>query len=294
MSYYLTFLMSVLAFGAGHLFMALFAAVVFGFSGAFLFHKKLGFDTLNLGSILAIAVFSLVFYFGMLSPVFGPSNISKTGSTQALPSIMLCVLLFVSTRLIAPAFSRKSDGNKYRAMSRFGVIAFAVAPLVYYALSFSLPLFAGPVVALASFIFMGASGRLEKSGIWSITNDHYNKKELHYAALVYARETIAPMFLLIFGALCWSGFYSNIFEPIYLHAENFSGGYQWGLSVGFAASAYLLIISLGLALFFGALKYITARHSFQVMLGLSNNTRKTSSLRGAQKSTGLQDRLDQQ
>ncbi|WP_286729443.1 MULTISPECIES: hypothetical protein [unclassified Thiomonas] len=294
MSYYLTFLSSVLSFGAGHLFMALIAASLIGLVGAYAIYKRRGFDTLNLASFLTIALFSLLFFFGMLSPIFGPSNISNTGSTQALPALMLGAFLFFSTSLIAPAFSRKADGNKYRALSRFGIIAFAVAPLLYYALGFSLPVLSGPIVALASFIFMGASNRLEKAGIWSITTENYNTRELHFAALVYARESIAPIFLLIFGALGWSGFYSSTFEPIYLFAETFPGGYQWGLSIGFAASAYLLFISLGLALFFGALKYITARHSFELMLGLSNNTRKTSSLRGAKKSQGLQDKLDQQ
>jgi hypothetical protein len=294
MSYYLTFLSSVLAFGASHLFLTLSGVSIFGFPMAYLLNKRHGLGTFSLALVFITALFSLLFFFGALSPAFGPSGVVEYGSMQALPALMLGAFLFFSTSLIAPAFSRKADGNKYRALSRFGIIAFAVAPLLYYALGFSLPVLSGPIVALASFIFMGASNRLEKAGIWSITTENYNTRELHFAALVYARESIAPIFLLIFGALGWSGFYSSTFEPIYLFAETFPGGYQWGLSIGFAASAYLLFISLGLALFFGALKYITARHSFELMLGLSNNTRKTSSLRGAKKSQGLQDKLDQQ
>ena len=292
MSYYITFFMSVLGFGAGHLFTALIAASTAGLFGAYALNRAHGFDTLNLATVLTLAFFSLLLSFGMLNPVFDASNTSHTGSAQALLALFLGVLLLISTRLVSPAFSRKQDGNKYRAISRYGIIAFAAAPLFYYALGISLPVLAGPLVALASFIFLGAAGRLEKTGIWAITSENYNKKELHFAALVYSRESIAPLFLLIFGALCWSGFYSSTFEPIYLRAENFPGGYQWGLWIGFAASSYLIVLSLGLALFFGALKYISARRSFEVALGLSHNTRKTASLRGAKKGGELQDQLD--
>ena len=241
---------------------------------------------------------SLYVGFGAAAPTFGPSNISAGAATQFQwpTAIMLCIALFISGFIFAPIFDKPGNKNKYRATFKYGLIAFAAAPLVYYALNIVMIVFAGPAVLLASVLTLGAAKRIEKSGVWNITTDSYNKKELRYGALVYARENFAPLFLLIFGVLVWSGFYASVWQPIYEYATTFSGGYQWGFAAGAAAVIYTLIIALGLSLVFSACSYLTARAIFSAQLKLhqENDAVQTKTVRGASRAADLQKQLDQQ
>lgn len=248
-------------------------------------------------SFLALSAFSLLYFgFGAASPFFGPSNIGAGGESQWTAAIMLGVALFVSQFIFAPIFDKPGNANKYRAPFKFGLIAFAAAPLIYYASTIVMIVFAGPLVLIASLRTLGAARRIEKAGVWNITADNYNKQELRYAALVYARENFAPLFLLIFGVLAWSGFYARVWKPIYEYSLTFSGGYQWGFEAGAATIIYTLIIALGFSLVFGAYSYFSARARFSTILSLhqANKSEQTKTVRGASKSADLQKQLDQQ
>jgi len=209
---------------------------------------------------------------------------------------MLVIALFFSGFIFAPIFDKPGNKNKYRAPFKYGLIAFAVAPLIYYALNISIVVFAGPAVLFASVLTLSGAKRIEKSGVWNITTDNYNNKELRYGALVYARENFAPLFLLIFGVLVWSGFYASVWQPIYRYASTFSGGYLWDFAVGTATIIYTLIIALGFSLVFGAYSYFTARERFSVLLRLhqQNDAVQTKTVRGASKAADLQKQLDHQ
>jgi MFS family permease len=247
--------------------------------------------------VYVLSVFSSLYVgFGMASPTFGPSNIGAAAQSQWPTAIMLGIALFISSFIFAPIFDKPGNKNKYRAPFKYGLIAFAVAPLIYYALNIVMVVFAGPAVLFASVLTLGAAKRMEKSGIWNITTDNYNKKELRYAALIYARENFAPLFLLIFGVLAWSGFYARVWQQIYQYASTFSGGYLWGFAAGTATVIYTLIIALGFSLVFGAYSYFTARARFSALLRLhqQNQAVQDKTVRGASKAADLQKQLDQQ
>jgi len=293
----ITFFSTVLMKSATVLFIIFAASLTATFAAAILATKK-RHGVYYLSSLILYLFSFVLIAFGAALPTFGPSNISASTQSQwQLPTaVMLGIALLISGFIFAPIFDKPGNKNKYRAPFKYGLIAFAVVPLIYYALNIVMVVFAGPLVLIASLLTLGSAKRMEKSGIWNITTDNYNKKELRYAALVYARENFAPFFLLIFGVLVWSGFYASVWQPIYQYATTFSGGYAWGFAAGTSTVIYTLIIALGFSLVFGAHSYFTARERFAglLMLHQQNDAVQSKTVRGASKAADLQKQLDQQ
>ena len=197
------------------------------------------------------------------------------------------LILFIGSAgkmVIAPIFS----ANPKRSVLTAALIILSVLCVYeFYLLA--------PFVLVALYFSLTAKNRIEKSGIWNITHDNFTDAEIGFARLVMAREYLAPFFLLFLSAIMGSGYFSNVVPHFLVGPTGIQTGlYDSRFEFSIVALGWAVLTAGTLTFLHSFFAYFSLAGMFDSMIQNLQGAGTTQTLRGGQKSSDLQNHLDQQ